>query len=1712
MKKIISLFLMFCMLISLGTVAIVPASAASAYETYAQETVQGGAILHCFDWSYNNIKAALPDIAKAGYTAVQTSPVQAPKDYNSSWTDGVNQWWKLYQPLGFSVADSNNSWLGTKAQLTSLCTEAEKYGIKVIVDVVANHVANNGTDGGTYSYVNSAVETQLKNASCYHTNNIRVNDDSRYNITQYHLGMPDLNTSNSIVQQSVLSLLKECIDCGVDGFRFDAAKHIEVPTDNSSFASRFWPVVINGATSYAQKKGVDTPFYYGEILGSAGPNFAISNYTTYMAVTDNATGDRALDKAYWTAASELTDGTYLKGADADKSVLWVESHDTYMGSSGSAWTTNTKSVSSDVLIKAWAIVGARANSTSLYFARPNDTMGAASTDTTWKSAAVAEINKFKNHFEGTNEYLASSGNTAYIERGNKGVVISKLDGSGSVSLTANQMKSGTYKDQITNNTFTVDNGKITGTVGSTGVAVVYNTDDTAVDYITAPTLYLRPSPAWIQNGGRYAMYFFNSLTGAEAWASMSSIDNNYYSGSVPSDEWTNVIFCRMDGSSTANNWDNKKDQTADLSPDDGTNLYNVASDKWSVYGPADPTTATSSTAATEATDSTSATETESDTFTVYAANKNSWSKMNVYYWGSKSSVTWPGTAMTQGKTVFKGEIPSDATGVIFNNGTQQTADIETGITNNAQWVITTSTDSSGHFTVESGPTYYLVGSMNSWSNNGSYAFTLNTSETNYVEYKLSSVTIPANSTMKVHDSKDTWYPDGTNNDFSITAAGTYDIYFRPNADGGSGWHNGYVKAVNATPCTVTWKDYDGTTLATDTVAYGSTPVYSGDTPTRESSAQTTYTFSGWSPTPAAVTVDTTYTAQYSETARTFTVTWKNYDGTVLETDENVAYGSKPSYNGDTPTREADGAATYQFSGWSPLITDETVITEDTTYSARFTTNTNTYTIIWKDGDGNTLRSESCIEGVTPHYTGSTPTKTATAQYSYTFNNTWDPPLVAADRDTTYTAQFDETLNKYAVTFNNYDGTELQSSEVEYGTVPEYTGETPAKPSTLTKSFAFSGWDKELSAVTGEATYTATFTEKAVDTISIKATNVVGWDKVYVYYWGNGGDNTWPGVAMTADDDKFIYTASIPESAEGIIFTDGASSNAKQTVNIESGIKDGAHWAVLNEKDTAETTNYKVHAVPTYYLVGTMTSWSTTGASVFVPIKNDSKKEEYKLSAKDLSSTDSIKVYSSDDTWYPDGMDNDLEISSNGTYDIYFRPNGDGNADWHEGYFYAVNVTQYNITWKDGDGNTLKTDTVTYGHTPSYTGATPTKTATAQYSYTFNNTWTPTVKAAAADAVYTAQFDSTVNKYTVTWLDGNGDVLKTDQVDYGETPVYDGETPTKSATDQYTYTFNGIWSPEITAVNGDVTYTANFDSTEIIPEKIGYAISLKNEIGINFYLYVPEYIDRDSAVVTFTWGTGDYHKTSITKLVAPTTKSTSANCMATCYVAARSMTDVVTMTVTDNEGNVIITDSYRVVDYANQAATQYADRKELLKLLCDMLDYGNAAQIQFDYKIAGDDADLAGDYISVVDESWQRTTDSPAPTDETDINDLDSDKFGIKYYGASLSTDSAVTIRLYFRITDEDVFADTTATLGDTVLEFKDSTAAGYKYIEIKGVVAKKIFDSNNIIFSNGTEKVSELKYSAANYYNAVVAGEYSDSFKGVMKAMYNYSLSAKKTL
>ena len=144
--------------------------------------------------------------------------------------------------------------------------------------------------------------------------------------------------------------------------------------------------------------------------------------------------------------------------------------------------------------------------------------------------------------------------------------------------------------------------------------------------------------------------------------------------------------------------------------------------------------------------------------------------------------------------------------------------------------------------------------------------------------------------------------------------------------------------------------------------------------------------------------------------------------------------------------------------------------------------------------------------------------------------------------------------------------------------------------------------------------------------------------------------------------------------------------------------------------------------------------------------------------------------------------------------------------------YAVwQVKTYTVKWVNWDGKNLEVDeNVPYGATPKYDGKEPTKAGNAQYTYTFKS-WTPEVKAVTGNAVYTAVYEKTVNKYTVTWKNDDGSVLRTDKnVEYGTVPSY-GANPTKAADAQYTYTFKS-WTPEVKAVTGNAVYTAVYEKT------------------------------------------------------------------------------------------------------------------------------------------------------------------------------------------------------------------------------------------------------------------------------------------------------------
>ena len=451
------------------------AQTASADSTL-RDKVGDGVMLHAFNWSYNTIKENLPAIAAAGYTTVQTSPVQQPKDYSTS-GDVTGQWWKLYQPISFHIAEQ--SWLGTKDDLKSLCDEADKYGIKIICDIVSNHIAN--ADEARPDSVSNQVkkyepEFYKKRRTYTRTYKGDANDSSVQAVVQGHVSKcPDLVTNDTAVQGYIINLLKECIDCGVDGFRFDAAKHIETE-DDGEYASDYWKNITTSASSYYTQKTGDDLYIYGEILNNCGADRSYSSYTKYINVTDNRTGDAVLYNVTRGKASTATNATYKSGVAASNAVLWAESHDTYEGNSGSSGFSNTADVSDENVVKAWAIVASRKDSTALFFARPGTAlMGGVSTDTTYKSTVVSEINKFHNLFVGQSEKLGSSGDIAYVARGTSGIVLSNCKGTNaSVSISGTGLADGKYTDTVSGAEFTVANGVLTGSIGKTGVAVVYN--------------------------------------------------------------------------------------------------------------------------------------------------------------------------------------------------------------------------------------------------------------------------------------------------------------------------------------------------------------------------------------------------------------------------------------------------------------------------------------------------------------------------------------------------------------------------------------------------------------------------------------------------------------------------------------------------------------------------------------------------------------------------------------------------------------------------------------------------------------------------------------------------------------------------------------------------------------------------------------------------------------------------------------------------------------------------------------------------------------------------------------------------------------------------------------------------------------------------------------------------------------------------------------
>lgn len=152
---------------------------------------------------------------------------------------------------------------------------------------------------------------------------------------------------------------------------------------------------------------------------------------------------------------------------------------------------------------------------------------------------------------------------------------------------------------------------------------------------------------------------------------------------------------------------------------------------------------------------------------------------------------------------------------------------------------------------------------------------------------------------------------------------------------------------------------------------------------------------------------------------------------------------------------------------------------------------NEYTVTFYDEDGTTvLGTDKVLEGEDAVYTGTTPTKQSTAQYSYTFEK-WDKDLTNIKADTQVKAVYKSNLRYYTVTFVNYDGSTISTQSIGYG----YGAVAPANPSRESDgeyTYTFDKWDKAFNNITGDLKVTAQY----------KATAIGGEDDFVYIIWGD----------------------------------------------------------------------------------------------------------------------------------------------------------------------------------------------------------------------------------------------------------------------------------------------------------------------------------------------------------------------------------------------------------------------------------------------------------------------------------------------------------------------------------------------------------------------------------------------------------------------------------
>ncbi|WII07067.1 InlB B-repeat-containing protein [Methanomassiliicoccales archaeon LGM-RCC1] len=562
--------------------------------------------------------------------------------------------------------------------------------------------------------------------------------------------------------------------------------------------------------------------------------------------------------------------------------------------------------------------------------------------------------------------------------------------------------------------------------------------------------------------------------------------------------------------------------------------------------------------------------------------------------------------------------------------------------------------------------------------------------------------------------------------------------------------------------TVVWKNWDETVLETDSEAeYGSIPHYDSDTPARAQDDLNRYNFLGWTPEVIAVTGNVIYTAMFETVNVAAYVTWMNPDGEILQ-NSSVALDEIPEFLGGTPAMTPTAQYTYNFLGWTPEVT---AVTGNITYTAQYDEVLNEYKVTWVNQNGTVLKQETLTYGATPAYSG-TPTMERDGQYTYTFRE-WTPAISNVEGDSTYFAVYDTEVNKYTVTWKNWDGTILRTQSIPYGTTPSYSGITPIKATPVDQKHSWNGWSPEIVPVTGDATYTATFDSHYFD-VRIK---IVSSDSTLGSVLNAGTYTVKSNASMTVSDiDTSTMGTDTPAGTLSISGLDKefgaiANNSSASMVSIFVGwyigsdmVPDG--YQINGQNDLEITAMFA--QIPADYSVLVTTSYGSETMATFD--ENGGQQAEVisligiPLGTRiDVNENGSLTIGDRNITMHPNNTGYRTVEFVKWEYILSGQPVRSGDrVDEMTVIGVVVEVTTHKstITWNDYDDSQLRQDILYNGTTPVY-GLDPIRPGDDDAVYTFDG-WQPDVAIVTGDATYKAKYSSNTNTAVIT-VDLNGAV-------------------------------------------------------------------------------------------------------------------------------------------------------------------------------------------------------------------------------------------------------------------------------------------------------------------------------------------------------------------